>query len=281
MRWNSLNAITFLILTGTVLAGLETNPLYAKDILWITNLKEAAQQSSQTQKPMILKFSASWCGYCRKMTKDTFNDPAVAAHINGCFIPVAVDADKHKELVKAVGVKGLPTTVIISPDLTILKRITGYKTATEFQKYLGKPCRQTNHETPLTAKPDPKIAKPVAQSRPTTPRKPTILFEQHCLVSMLDHHKVKIGNPKYTSTYQGKTVCFLNEDYKKRFDANPQKYWPVGDGFCQVTLQEQNRKVMGHPKSAVIYKQRLWFFVDKTHRQRFAKSPKRFFERLK
>jgi thioredoxin-related protein/YHS domain-containing protein len=278
MKWISLQTKTssmfVLLLSFLATAG----SVSAENITWNKNLREAAKTSQRLQKPMMIKFSASWCGYCRKMSKDTFSVPAIAQKVNGCFIPVAIDADQNKELVKALGVKGLPTTVIVSPKLTILKRITGYQTAAQFEKHLGGFCQQAKHETTLaTTRPDPKATKKTAaRIIPVAITKPVIAFEKHCLVSMLDDRKVRIGKPEFTSQHQGKTVCFSSTEFKKRFDANPKKYWPIANGVCQVTAKEKGSTVTGDPKAAAIFQQRLWFFADKTIRQQFAEQPRNY-----
>ncbi len=117
--------------------------LQAGNIPWRTNLKAAAKESKQTEKMMLLKITADWCFYCKKMKK-SFNQKNVAKQINDCFVPVLVNADKHPKLVEAIGVEGLPTTVILTSNYKIVKKITGYKNATDLKRELGKFC-QANH----------------------------------------------------------------------------------------------------------------------------------------
>src|SRR5690606_22480607 len=63
------------------------------------------------------------------------------------FVPVEVDADKNPRLVEAVGVEGLPTTVIVSPELRVLKKITGYHPPHELNKQLETIC-PASYEVP-------------------------------------------------------------------------------------------------------------------------------------
>jgi len=40
------------------------------------------------------------------------------------------------------------------------------------------------------------------------------------------------GNFKITSEHKGATYYFVNEDHKKTFESNPEKYAPHNGGFC-------------------------------------------------
>lgn len=122
------------------LAALPVSRTKASGVQWQSDLKNAAREAERSQKPLLLKFTAPWCGYCRKMQQTTFQNDRLAAQINDCFVPVVVDADEHKDLLKALGVRVLPTSVVISPKFTVMKRITGYRTAQQFTRDLSGLC---------------------------------------------------------------------------------------------------------------------------------------------
>ncbi|WP_166822774.1 thioredoxin family protein [Thalassoroseus pseudoceratinae] len=112
-----------------------------KPIVWQTNLKSALAQSEQTKRPMLLKFTASWCGYCHKLKKVAFSDPRIIQQVQSHFVPVLVDADKNPQLMEALEVEGLPTMVVVSSDLEVITKIVGYQTpdqlSTKFQKVIA------------------------------------------------------------------------------------------------------------------------------------------------
>lgn len=227
------------------------------EVHWQTDLKTAAREAQRRQKPMLVEFTASWCGYCRRMKQTTFRDRDVIQHVNGCFVAVSVDVDKNQELMKAVGVTGLPTTVIISPKFQVVKKITGYQSPTEMSRHLGGLC------------PRNEVAKTAARPEPPA-------FGGRCLVSMLDDRKLRSGSPKYVTRYRGRTLQFASAENKRKFDAAPGKYWPAADGDCAVTLRENAVRIAGDAKSAVIYRGRLWFFASMEQRKQFAASPAKF-----
>ncbi len=112
-----------------------------RQVAWQTDLRRAAETAQALKMPMLVKVGAPWCVYCKKMTKETYSNREIADHVNQCFIPVVVDADQNKQFVKAVGVRSLPTTVIVSHDLKIIQRITGYKTARQLGAQLDRVCQ--------------------------------------------------------------------------------------------------------------------------------------------
>ena len=119
------------ILLSAVLLTVFSNSLSglrAADRPWGTDPEKALQTAAQTGRPVFMQFSASWCAICKRMEKSTLADPDVAARISRSYVPVRVDADRHSDLVKDLEIKGLPAILIVSPDLEILHRISGFQT---------------------------------------------------------------------------------------------------------------------------------------------------------
>lgn len=60
---------------------------------WKT-IEQAAETDFKSNKKMVfVDFSTSWCGWCKKMDRETFSDPVVAAILNKYYIPVHFDAE--------------------------------------------------------------------------------------------------------------------------------------------------------------------------------------------
>lgn len=238
-----------------------------EEIHWRTNLKQAALQARAEDKAMLIQIGASWCGFCHKMEKETYQDPKVIKHVNSCFIPIRVDADQNAELVEAIGVAGLPTTAIITPQLKIVKKISGYVAAQELEGHLNKICL-ANHEQEVPQRPQQPIKKlsqhKVAQE---------FAFKGICLVSMLDDQLLVEGEPKWTSDYKGRKVCFATAEHKQKFDADPDRYWPAFEGHCRVSQLDQNQSIEGDPHAGGVYREKLVFFSSPSERDRFSTNP--------
>lgn len=73
-----------------------------------------------------------------------------------------------------------------------------------------------------------------------------------------------LGNSDITSTYEGGTYQFLNQENKALFDANPQKYVPQYGGFCAVAVSE-GKLVPVDPKTYKITNDKLYLFYNGEH----------------
>lgn len=246
------------------------NHLFAASIPWQTDLKQAAREAARTKKPMLIRVTASWCGPCKKMKATTFKDAEIAARINGCFVPVSVDHDTNPQFVKTVEANVLPMTLIISPDLKVIKRIKGFHTAAQLKSELDGLCPSTPTST-TDSRVQIAASRNLPASRSIAGRAPS--FGGYCLVSMLDDRKLRRGDARFATSYRGHIVRFTNDVARQRFLAAPTRYWPMLDGNCPVSKNSNGRRPAGTPRVPVIYRNRLWFFADRAARRTFASKP--------
>jgi thiol:disulfide interchange protein DsbD len=80
------------------------------------NVDSARQRALRESKPLIVDFTAAWCGACKELDKATFSAPPVGAEL-GRFVAVRVDATNDEDpkvgaALQRFGVRGLPTVVI-------------------------------------------------------------------------------------------------------------------------------------------------------------------------
>lgn len=128
-----------------LLAGLIAAPAWSawwwpwskpKSLAWQTDLQAAHKVAVQSNKPLLIVFGASWCGYCKKLERETLGDAALIKFVSDEFVPVHLDFDKERRVVELLGVKSLPTCVVLSPQADILALIVGYSDKTAFRKKL-------------------------------------------------------------------------------------------------------------------------------------------------
>lgn len=108
-------------------------------IKWL-KFEEAIAANAQNPKMLLVDVYTDWCGWCKKMDKETFTDPKVIAHINSNFYAVKMNAEDTKRtfdfmgkeyteatMAAAMRVRSYPNFVIIEPNLQNIAQLPGYR----------------------------------------------------------------------------------------------------------------------------------------------------------
>jgi thiol-disulfide isomerase/thioredoxin len=103
-------------------------------IAWLSYEAGKALAANE-KKPMLIDFSTSWCGWCRKMESNVFPNPEVISFCRQ-FVCIKVDGDQRKDLTSAYGVDGYPTTVVLDHTGRELHRIVGYRPSARYLEEL-------------------------------------------------------------------------------------------------------------------------------------------------
>lgn len=252
----------------------------AEDLDWQHDLPAALSASKASGKPMLIQFTADWCVYCRKMKATTYADPKVKEDIQARFVPVLLDADKNPALVKQLGLRGLPATVVVASDMRILKKLNGYQKATKLQSELAQVAAPRQKVTSVSLR-KPGVAtlgaQPASRQKVVPAPKPKARygFDQACLVSLLDKRELVRGQPEFVATYRGHNVCFASAEALAAFRRNPRNYWPRNNGQCQVAAAS-GKQVTGRPEFGVRYRGETWMFATLESMKRFVDNPKAY-----
>ena len=119
-------------------------------VKWHSDIGEAAAMARQSGRPMLIRISADWCSYCQKMKRETFADFRVVRDINQNFITVDLDADTNGSIVKQLRITSLPTVLVVSPDLRILAREEGFRSAAQIGRLMHRHMQRAQLETGFT-----------------------------------------------------------------------------------------------------------------------------------
>ena len=104
---------------------------------WFDDLPAAQRAAAAKGRPVLLDFSATWCGPCQEMKRTTWADPAVAADIAARCVPVHVDVDAQPDVARRYGIPVLPTLVLTDASGRETRRIEGLLSADEFRQWLA------------------------------------------------------------------------------------------------------------------------------------------------
>lgn len=126
------------VVIGPAALSIDAAQPVGQKIEWHRDLFKAHRASVASKKPMLLVFSADWCGYCRKLEHDTLSDPRMVKYLKAEFTPVQLDLDQDKRIAKILEVESVPCTVVLSPEADLLGRMVGYVDVADYHRALEK-----------------------------------------------------------------------------------------------------------------------------------------------
>lgn len=139
---------------------LFTNIVFSQNIQWMS-LKEARAAQKINPKKIFMDVYTSWCGPCKLLEKNTFQNPDVSRYISENYYAVKFNAEGTEEIefynqifsnpnydpnrkgrnathqfTQFLGVKGYPTMVFFSEDGDPIMPLVGYYKPKQIELYL-------------------------------------------------------------------------------------------------------------------------------------------------
>jgi thioredoxin-related protein len=89
--------LTFLILVAITINSQTTTTYENTPVKWYT-IQEAEKLSKQAPRPIFVDTYTDWCGWCKKMDKETFTNSVISDILNTKFYPVKFDAEGKESI---------------------------------------------------------------------------------------------------------------------------------------------------------------------------------------
>ncbi len=87
-----LNSI--LLATVFLFAGPVNADSSEKEVNWLT-IEEAQELLKEEPRKIFVDIYTDWCGWCRRMTRETYAHPVIADYLNTHFYPVKLNAEQE------------------------------------------------------------------------------------------------------------------------------------------------------------------------------------------
>jgi len=118
-------------------------------VQWL-DFGDGLARARSTRKPIMLTFYTDWCVYCKKLDRETLQDPEVARTLESGFIAIRLDAENEKarlsyrgqsfsyaEFSRHFGVTAFPSIAFLNDKGEPITMVPGFVPAPQFSVFLN------------------------------------------------------------------------------------------------------------------------------------------------
>jgi thioredoxin 1 len=105
-------------------------------IPWFTGTFDEAVAKAKAEKKLIfIDFWTTWCGWCKKLDKDTYTDDSVLLTMKD-IICLSIDAESKDgaPIAKKYNITGYPTMVVLEGDGSLRDQLVGFMPPAKFKE---------------------------------------------------------------------------------------------------------------------------------------------------
>jgi protein disulfide-isomerase len=292
----------FLVFFLVQRAAIGQQPLH-----WDASIESAKAAASQSNRLVLVLFSAPWCTACHHLENDIRNQPGAVAALEANFVPVKINYDYYPNMAKQYGVTRLPTTVILAPNAhgDVLAVIPEYMPADEYLLKLNKVSADAKrHDAGVYAQiqASPPVGAPAALGQPPMagPSPPVNPVATGQAAAIAGPSLGPVQNPALPATFPASNmpgpaamgaaaipiVTMTSgprlsdgrplDPPKPTVSIKPASLLFGLDGFCPVQLVENARWQPGKKAWGAIHRGRTYLFAGVEEQRRFLANPDRY-----
>ena len=275
------------LLTSATLAILTASHA-AAEIKWQTNLRAAQASAEADGKLMLLHFYSDNCVFCDRLEAGAYQDQQVHQAIGMSYIPVKINGTKNPKLVEMFKVTKFPTDVIVTAKGKSLSHLVSPQLPSRYVSMLGGAVTMSKQANPVTASaasPAQVARQPLAANQSQQPSQGSqqtpagqktnqfVLPGKTTLSNggIAQMASTRTGDMKLSVQPTAATAAIPTTPSKSAEKADEPEL--AMQGFCPVTVIQEDRWVEGIPKFGVIHLGKLYLFANADNMQTFLADP--------
>ena len=123
---STLVAAMMLLVGAAVSQAQDAQDSRTDAIEWHQSIEEAKKIARDTGRPMLIFVTMQNCRYCTEMKQTTLVDPEMIKDTNASYVATYLDESQNRELVRSLGIRSFPTTLLATPDGRVREMVRGY-----------------------------------------------------------------------------------------------------------------------------------------------------------
>jgi thioredoxin-related protein len=118
-------------------------------IEWL-DFDDGLARARSTRRPIMINFYTDWCVYCKKLDRETLQDPEVARTLGSAFVAIRLNAENgkgrltyrgksfsHAEFSRYFGVTAFPSIAFLNDKGEPITMLPGFVPAPQFSVFLN------------------------------------------------------------------------------------------------------------------------------------------------
>lgn len=108
-------------------------------LVWLHDLRVGLESAKKSSKLVMIDLYTDWCGWCKKLDRDTYTDPSVLELLNSQFVCVKLDAEDGADgesFAKEHRVRGFPCIIVLEPSGKVRGVSYGYRNPQDFTELM-------------------------------------------------------------------------------------------------------------------------------------------------
>lgn len=104
---------------------------YGFSQMWADTYDEAKKLAKETNKFVLVDFTATWCKPCRKMEQDFWYNTQYKTTLDK-FVIVSIDIDRNRDIAQKYNIQSIPNVKLLDVNGDVIYETLGFRNAAFF-----------------------------------------------------------------------------------------------------------------------------------------------------